>query len=129
MKYKFHKNRERISEMHSLILMIMMASWQWCEENNLPFVVTDTVSTQAEDFLLNRKSTTHLEGRAFDFSVKGWKAEDMGAYRAWAQERFKGLGAFVSLEKPDVVVDFHGEGENLHGHVQIHRKYFLNEWF
>lgn len=114
--------------MHSLILMIMMASAEWAFENDLPFIVTDTVSTSEEDFKYKRNSSTHIEGRAFDFSVKRWNPEHIYAFTVWINARFGKYGAWVSEEKPSVVVDFHGKGDNFHGHVQIHRRY-LDQWF
>lgn len=115
--------------MHSLTLMLMFASMDWAIKNDLPFIVTDTFSTPEEDFNLGRESATHQEGRAFDFSVRGWNAENIRAYEVFMNANFKKYGAWVSEEKPQVVVDFHGKGDNFHGHVQIHRRYFLEEWF
>ena len=107
--------------MHPTIAMIMFLSSLWSEDRGLPFVVTETISTEKEDKAVNRKHKTHQDGRAFDFSIRGWTTDDMTDYFIDMNERYGHLGAVSKSTGKRSLVVFHGKGENLHGHVQVGR--------
>lgn len=127
MNFKHNKSRQRVKDMHPTIAMIMFLSSLWAEDRGLPFVVTETVTTEADDRAVNRKHKTHQEGRAFDFSIKGsdgkggWTTDDMTDYFIDMNERYGHLGAVSKSTGQRSLVVFHGKGENLHGHVQVGR--------
>jgi len=81
--------------------------------------ITSTVSTLEEDVFLHRKSTTHLEGRAFDLSVKGLTDEQILEMKIAFTQVAGHLGALDSTTLlPKLIVD-HDAGTGRHLHFQI----------
>lgn len=86
--------------------------------------ITSTVSTLEEDVNFHRKSTTHLEGRAFDFSVKDLDEQEIYNLKVAFQNVAGHLGAWQSGGgKTDykyrcLIVD-HDIGLGRHLHFQI----------
>lgn len=82
-------------------------------------LITSTVSLPTEDLLLHRKSTTHLEGRAFDLSVKPFKEEQINELKVAFTQVAGHLGAIGEYSKlPTLIVD-HDTGHGRHLHFQI----------
>lgn len=88
-------------------------------------LITSTVSTLEEDVILHRKSTTHLEGRAFDLSVKDFTENEITDIEV-AFTRVAGhLGAINKDGSRALIVD-HNSGFGRHLHFQIAKDVALN---
>jgi hypothetical protein len=85
-------------------------------------VITETVTTEAEDKALNRVSDTHRTCRAFDFRVIDWNGEQIDAMLEYLQ-KYKDIGA--ETENGRVIALYHDNGHGLHFHVQIDRSFSL----
>lgn len=98
------------------ILQIMHAQIiLYCYINNLPYDITRTLGKGIPGVSVSK---THAQGRAFDFSVRGWKQEDIDKLVADFNERFSLFGAIsYSDKKPRLMVYHNGTG--WHIHVQI----------
>lgn len=79
---------------------------------NFKFTITDATSTKEEDIALDRKSTTHLEGRAIDVKYDN----DGHQLVSWITGTDEGLSW---AKKYGVSILPHGEGDNLHYHIQF----------
>lgn len=82
-------------------------------------LVTCTVSSQIEDMLLHRRSTSHQEGRAFDLSIKNLNEEQITELKTVFTQVAGHIGA-ISLDTglPTLIVD-HDSGYGRHLHFQI----------
>lgn len=118
--FKSLKAYERSFHLHPKLIEIMQDMQVWCDEHEMPFVVTETVSTQEEDDRLKRVSKTHLEGRAFDISAKGWGDQVVDIFCDFFDEKYKDVAALKQDGLPLLVV-FHDAGTGEHFHVQIRR--------
>lgn len=120
--FKTKKAHIRSVYMHPVISLIMIDMYWFCLSKNMPFVVTDTVSTAAEDSAINRRHTTHREGRAFDISVKGWGKKFRREFCAIYDQKYKDYAAISSSNlQPKLCVDHVGTGPHIH--VQVAKKY------
>lgn len=120
MKLKHKKDFKRILQLHPITAALMLYMSVWAQERNLPFVVTSTVSTKEEDLRLKRKSLSHLEGRAFDLSLRGWTVDDQTDFFVDFSNRYGHLGAYNRAGEQRLIVIHNGTA--LHAHVQIDRE-------
>jgi hypothetical protein len=81
---------------------------------NFKFTITDATSTKEEDIKLERKSTTHLEGRAIDVKYDN----DGHQLVSWITGTEEGLDW---AKKYGVSILPHGEGNNIHYHIEFSR--------
>lgn len=82
---------------------------------NMPFTITDATSTAEEDVKLERKSNTHLEGRAIDV-----RYDDNGhQFISWITQTPQG-NAWAKKHGASILP--HGEGANAHYHIQFNKK-------
>jgi hypothetical protein len=122
-KFK-HKNQlETVVMMHPLIISVMFDMAFYCSTRNIPFVVTDTISTIKKDSKLGRISDSHRTMRAFDLRSKTFLPKQRIEFVSFFNEKYKDI-ASVSLSdnKPRLIV-LHGTGENIHFHISIHSKF------
>ena len=98
----------------------------WCNEKELPFKITSTVSTQKEDEKLNRKSSSHRTGRAFDMSVQGWNKYQINEFRTVFNNKYSHVAAVSSFTGKETLIVHHNSGHGEHFHIQIHSKFSLD---
>lgn len=111
--------------MHPLIIMVLMDVKYWAMENELPFIVTETVTTMYEDIQVDRKSSSHRTGRAFDLSIRDWNNLDIKDCVNHFNKKYNHIAATSSSNgKPNLIIDHVGTARHLH--FQIHSKYSLN---
>lgn len=96
----------------------MFYSFIWAKQRELPFIVTDTVSTEEEDRALNRVSESHKSGRAFDISLKNWSHDEQTDYFIEFTDKFGHLGALTTSGDRRLIV-IHNNGNGYHLHFQI----------
>jgi len=108
------------------LLMILAYTSQFCLEENLDCIVTDMISSKADDIRkgIKRKSTTHADSRAFDLSVMGWSKEQLKKYENNINMRFDKVGALVYDKYQNLLsrpVVFHNSGYGDHFHLQVRK--------
>jgi len=121
-KFKYEKDITRSWLMHPRCLLILTSMYVYCQNKQLPFVVTATVTTEEEDKKIGRKSDTHRTGRAFDISVQGWQPMDVDLFIMKFTSEFGGYGAVNESGKPVLIPDVN-HGTAPHIHVQLHRRF------
>lgn len=118
---------ERSQLLNPLCIDIMTDMYLWCLDQNLPFLVTETVTTEEEDSKLQRVSKSHFERRAFDISVKNWTKENGDLFLDHFNFKYQDVAAISKTNgKPTLVVDERDPKNTLrspHFHVQIHKRF------
>lgn len=105
---------------------IMFYIANYCRKKNIRFVVTSLVRTKEQDKALGAKSSTHQEGRAFDFSIRrehGWTDRKLKEMQSLVNGRYLNDGAisFGSQKHKVIVIHLNANGEGSHAHVQVNR--------
>lgn len=120
--FKSQTGKSRALFLHPLAFMLLGEMIQWCVDNNLSCVITDTVSTISEDTYLKRVSSTHRDGRAFDISSKGWSDDNIKTFMDYFSTKYSKIAAVNSDNEPVLIV-YHNAGTGYHLHVQINKRF------
>ncbi len=123
--FKTNKVKERSVYLNPFASYLILKMHLYCLNAELPFMVTDTVSTIEEDKRIGRKHSTHREGRAFDLSVKGWDADQILDFCNHFNEEYKEEAAISSKTLKPTLCVYH-VGTAPHIHVQLARKYGID---
>lgn len=124
-KYLKDSSVRSIDQLTPPALMVLCDVISWCIEKGVTPIITDTVSTLAEDMELNRVSSTHRESRAFDLSTRGWDREIVAECVRVFNMKYRYLAALDSIGNPKLVY-FHNAGHGEHLHFQVHRRYAVD---
>lgn len=121
LKFKTKEIEESFKKVSPILQKIVLEMNNWSMTfDNSPIVITEAVTTLEHDKAVNRKSSTHREGRAVDIRCNDWKPEKLADFLILFDAKYRRYGAVVSEGKRRFVVA-HGEGMNLHIHAQIGR--------
>tara|TARA_Y100001963_G_scaffold17759_1_gene21914 strand:- start:10893 stop:11309 length:417 start_codon:yes stop_codon:yes gene_type:complete len=123
--FKHKKDFDRYLNLHPVAFMLLAQMRLYCFEQSIPFKVTSTVSTKKEDESLDRVSSTHREGRAFDLSLRNWSEYEVINFKNKFEERYGHFGAINSNGEKRLIVDHTGTARHLH--IQIDRSYTILE--
>ena len=121
--FKHKKDHKRFMYLHPLILSVLFDMQYWCNERNIPFKITSTVSSEKEDEKLKRVSSSHRTGRAFDMSVQGWDKKRINEFRTVFNNKYNHIAAISGYTNQPTLIVYHNSGHGDHFHVQIHSKY------
>jgi len=116
--FKHTKTISRTLRLHPIAATLLLYSSIWAKERDLPFIITDTVSTKEEDQALNRVSESHFDGRAWDISLVGWSTDDQTDYFIDFNNLYGHLGALTKSNERRLIV-IHNNGNGYHLHFQI----------
>lgn len=119
-KTELIKNRSLF--LHPITLMILCDMVLWASSRGIPVSITETLTSKEEDELLNRVSTSHQEGRAFDISTRGWTEDQIKVFTDDFNKKYGSFGALGQSGKVTLIVR-HDTGRGDHFHVQVSRKY------
>jgi hypothetical protein len=109
--------------LHPLLVDVMADMYTWAVDNELPFVITETVTTAQEDAKLGRTSASHRECRAFDLSSRDWKHDQIVEFVKHFNFKYSDIAAISKFAPVATLVVYHDSGHGPHFHVQIHAKY------
>lgn len=88
-------------------------------EKKLPCTMT---SLQSDHISVKRASRTHLDGRAVDFSAKGWSLDEIEEVLIDFNREFKGYGAISASDGVERAIIYHKvSGGEYHFHIQTKR--------
>ena len=124
-EFKTDKIKDRCRYLHGELILILNDMAMWCEEDGLPFVITDSVSTLEEDKKLNRVSTTHRTRRAVDISTRKWPNQLILEFQEYFSEKYKYKAAVSNKTKRPELIIRHDSGHGDHFHVQISARFAL----
>lgn len=126
-KFKEEKDIILFASLHPILMMIYCDLFLYAKsKHGIELVITSTRSSADEDRALNRKSKSHLTGRALDFrtnNIDSFILDDIVEYIESKKEysEFK----YLTKDGNRRLVYLHGERQNYHAHLAIHSKYSL----
>lgn len=120
--FKIQSDSKHILHLHPFVLMVALEMIIYVNANGYSTLLTSIIRTPDESRRLGSKSDTHEQGRAFDLRVRGWTKDFMHKFDNYFSRKYKGHGAYNSKGEEKLIV-IHGEGENLHAHIQFNRDY------
>lgn len=113
---------KRLNLLSPAALMVLADLYLWSIQENLPFVITETMTTEAEDAALNRVSDSHRTGRASDISLKGWPKEKAHELKRIFDFKYRSIAAVRADGTANLIV-IHDAGTGMHIHLQVHRRF------
>lgn len=123
--FKTKKIYERSRYLHDYAKVLLSVMIDWCLMNDIEPVVTSTVSTLEEDLALNRKSSTHRDGRAFDISTRGWSREHIEEFQNVFNNQYGKHGAISKQTGKPKLILHHNAGTGMHFHVQLNTRFAM----
>ena len=126
LKFKDKKDEHLFLSLNPILIMIYADLYSYAKINhNIELVITDTISTPAEDAKLGRVSLAHQQARALDIRTKGintWIVVDCLEYINKKDEYKK--YHYLSHDGFNRLAYWHGDKDvNEHIHLAIHTKY------
>lgn len=121
--FKSEKVEKRSKYMNQFAYTLMEIMVDWLEEKGINPVITDTVSTDKEDFAIGRKSVTHNQGRAFDIRTQGWGKGLIKEFQATFNKLYGKYGAISKVTGEPKLILHHDTGSGPHMHVQLNSSY------
>lgn len=121
LQFKNDTVRRRYFNLHPVIRKVVeaMARWSFGYDRQ-ELVITESITTAAEDAKVGRKHRTHREGRAVDIRCRDWSKQKIKDFDAHFEILWGQLGAISSKSgKPELVVDESKKVEGPHLHVQF----------
>ena len=92
----------------------------FCELEGQEFMITDLISTEAEDKNYGRISDSHRDRRAADIRTKTWKSEFKQKFENHFEVVYSSFAAISSKTGKKNLIEIH-KGTEEHAHVQIAR--------
>jgi hypothetical protein len=89
--------------------------------NGYKLILTDIISNEAEDKRLGRVSSSHREGRAWDFRTRGLPKDFLAIVEKRYEHLYKHWAAISKESGKENLILYHNNGNGEHGHVQIRR--------
>ena len=99
------------------ILEMIAFTYEYCVQYNLPCTITSLMEE-----VDGRKFSTHSDGRACDFSARGFGDFHISRFQHMFREKFKGRGAFNSKGEDRPIVYHKVPGGVAHFHMQVRRR-------
>lgn len=99
------------------ILEMIAFTADYCLQYNLPCTITSLM----ED-VPGRRTSTHSDGRAVDFSSRSWGDFHIARFQHEFKNRFKGKGAFNRAGEDRPIVYHKVPGGVAHFHMQVRRR-------
>ena len=106
---------------HPKLQIIAEDMAKYFHSNSEKFIITDILSEASEDKLLKRVSTSHSEGRAFDFRTRGIKKVFLDGVEKRFENLYKQYAAISKATGKPNLIYYHDSGSGPHAHVQIRR--------
>lgn len=85
-------------------------------------IITETFTTTEHDKALGRVSSSHSEGRAFDFRTWNLTEDQLKALYDSLNAEYKHIGAITKLGTRQLVV-YHDIGKGPHMHIQLDKRF------
>jgi hypothetical protein len=94
----------------------------FCDKRGKDFILTDTMTSEAEDRALNRVSDSHNQGRAVDIRTTVWDKQFIDLFISSMIDKFGNLGAYSGDGARKLLV-YHDSGHGKHIHCQLDTRY------
>ena len=123
MKFSTISVQENFSKMLPRTRELAMEMDKWAQDTfKIELTLTETATTKQQDDLLNRVSSTHRDGRAFDVRVRDLPEALIAQLCAHFRKKYPTLGAISKSSNYKELIVYRPHGTGAHLHVQIKRK-------
>lgn len=116
---------ESFNKLHPKLQQIAYFIAGFCAQNNIKFVITSTIRSKERNAQVLAKSLTHVEARAFDFSIReshGWTDDLLFILVDKIERNYKEVGAVTASGKQVVIFNHSTDVPgSWHSHIQIRR--------
>lgn len=119
--FKTERAMEGFNKLVPQLQELCEAMWFFTTENEMPFVITETLTNGEIDEALGRVSQSHQEGRAVDIRVKDWPSDFIEKFKKHFTENYNHLGAVSKSDGVRRLIVHHNSGHGDHFHIQIGR--------
>lgn len=119
-KFKHDYDKILLYQCHPLLITIVYDLAQFCRQYNYTPTITSTLSDPKIDKKLNRLSSTHRDGRAFDLRVNDMDMRLRKSIKEVFSAKYAKVAAINRYSEPRLIVD---KGNHLHW--QLNRSYAL----
>jgi len=123
--FKSKRSFYRAFLLHPICIMILGDMALWAMLRKLPFVVTETGTTEDEDKAVNRKHKVHRDFRGFDLRSFGWPKKDQELFKSYFDQKYARYAATSASTGEKNLVVIH-VGTAPHFHIQIEAIYALD---
>jgi hypothetical protein len=121
--FKF-KNALKVNDVRFFtpnLLAVLAYVVDFCNHRKIPCIITSGIRSIEENRAVGAKSMTHVEGRAFDISVKGFSVDEIDDLVIECNSRFASIAAISSETGLPVCARFKNNGHGDHIHFQVKR--------
>lgn len=125
-EFKEKKDEELFFYLSPIVILIAADMANYCKKNNMPFVITDTISTLQEDLKIERVSSSHRTRRAIDISVRNWSERELFDFMQTFEEKYKDHAAVSAKTLKEQLLVYHDHNSGWHIHLQVHSRYGIN---
>lgn len=122
--FKGSKEKERFDLLHPRMKELCEEMAFYCATNEMPFVLTETVTTDEEDKALKRVSDSHRSHRAVDIRTREWPSEFREKFIKYFSEKYADIAATNSAGEKRLMV-YHDSGFGEHIHCQLNREFAI----
>lgn len=95
---------------------------KFCKEHGITFMITSAVRSPEYNKAVGGESSTHVDGRAIDFSVKsawGWTPELIKKLELYIEKRYGEYGRVSLLKRQPVILIHKVHNGAVHAHLQV----------
>lgn len=124
-RYSKDVNPMDILKIEPRLLSIMATISEFCKQNNITFIITSIIRDEKRNREVGGVSKTHVEGRAFDFSIRskwGWDDKLLDRMVKLVEDKHGDYGMYGVNRRQKIVV-IHDVGSGRHAHVQVVKDY------
>jgi hypothetical protein len=120
--FKNPKDATHLMHLHPMVVLIMVDMILFVSSNGYTPMITSVIRTPDQNKRVGSTSDVHTTGRGVDLRCKDWSEDFKKEFKTYFENKYKGHGATGHDGKEKLVV-IHGEGENIHCHIQVARVY------
>lgn len=124
--FKTELVKERFKLVHPKLEALCKEMCTYTESHQYLFIITESVTTKAEDMALKRISETHRQRRAVDIRTMDWGRPFLQIFMDRFEGKYKFIGALNTKGERRLMVH-HDIGLGEHIHLQLDRTHALPE--
>lgn len=111
-----HVSAAELQNMDPKLMIVLGHFLAFCDSNSLPCKITNITNKFKQS-----KTSTHIDGRAVDISVRGWTDTDIYNARHYMESIAGHYGAISASDYKKRVFVYHDVGLGEHIHLQVFR--------
>lgn len=109
-------NSSELQNMNPKLMLVLGHFLTFCELHGLPCQITNITNKFKQS-----KTSTHVDGRAIDISVRGWAEMDIVNARQYMESVAGHYGAISARDYKKRVFVYHNVGLGDHIHLQVYK--------